>query len=119
LEDNYERHTQFLADISSRDMKSDLLVSRILSSRQALTEIARALQAIVDGRYGLCDGCARQIPKARLEHMPHAAYCAPCDERTARRANLATFVPRIVSRPAADRLPASRAASPPSLRPAL
>src|SRR5690242_11655285 len=43
-----------------------------------LTEIEAALVRIAVGRYGFCEDCARSIPSARLEAIPHTRYCAPC-----------------------------------------
>jgi len=31
-----------------------------------------------EGRYGVCDKCGKNIPKARLEVIPWAALCVTC-----------------------------------------
>lgn len=40
--------------------------------------IAEARRALADGSYGICRGCGREIPKARLEAMPEAVRCLDC-----------------------------------------
>ncbi len=37
-----------------------------------------ALTRIEDGSYGMCIGCAQEIPKERLEAVPHTQLCVPC-----------------------------------------
>jgi DnaK suppressor protein len=55
----------------------------------ALGQQVMRLQEAVDrfdaGRYGQCDSCGKQIPKARLEFLPWATHCVPCQERKDRR----------------------------------
>jgi len=55
----------------------------------ALEQQVMRLQEAVDrfdaGRYGMCDGCGKKIPKARLEFLPWASHCVPCQERKDRR----------------------------------
>jgi DnaK suppressor protein len=41
---------------------------------ERLTNIARALQKIAEGTYGLSDGSGAPIPMARLEASPEALY---------------------------------------------
>jgi len=55
----------------------------------ALEQQVMRLQEAVDrfdaGRYGLCVDCGKKIPKARLEFLPWATHCVPCQERKDRR----------------------------------
>ncbi|WP_345814207.1 TraR/DksA family transcriptional regulator [Paraburkholderia sp. PREW-6R] len=46
-----------------------------------IADIARALQKIEDGTYGLSDESGDPIPKARLEAMPEAIYTVAEQER--------------------------------------
>lgn len=41
-------------------------------------DLMQALQRLDDGTYGICTGCARRIPKARLEVMPATRRCMEC-----------------------------------------
>lgn len=55
----------------------------IAATRQSVEEITGALRRITEGRYGVCDRCGKDIPRARLEVVPHAKFCVPCQERQA------------------------------------
>jgi len=37
-----------------------------------------ALARIEDGSYGICIKCGKEIPKERLEAVPHTQLCVPC-----------------------------------------
>ncbi|OLD64244.1 MAG: hypothetical protein AUI47_06965 [Acidobacteria bacterium 13_1_40CM_2_68_5] len=51
------------------------------ASREGGAELA-VLQALDPGRYGLCASCSGPIPVARLEALPFATLCVPCQERS-------------------------------------
>jgi len=57
----------------------------LATARQQLEEIEAALRRVDDGSYGLCRGCDEPIVPERLEILPAAAYCVPCQVRQARR----------------------------------
>jgi RNA polymerase-binding transcription factor DksA len=40
-----------------------------------LAEVARALDKVDDGTYGLCERCGEPISEARLEAMPATRFC--------------------------------------------
>jgi len=42
--------------------------------------IESALQAIADGRYGVCQDCDEQISEKRLKYYPNAHRCLGCQE---------------------------------------
>lgn len=48
--------------------------------KRLLKEIDDALQRLDEGIYGWCANCGRAIPKERLEALPYAKYCLPCQE---------------------------------------
>jgi len=50
-------------------------------TRLALEEIDAALQRLDDGTYGSCSGCTTPIPPERLEAVPAATLCMPCQQR--------------------------------------
>lgn len=58
------------------DRELDLLLSA--QARAAVEEIDRAIAKIDAGTYGRCERCAKPIPEARLEALPHAALCVSC-----------------------------------------
>jgi len=49
------------------------------SEKRVLDEVDGSLERIKDGTYGICQKCMRQIPKRRLQIIPWARYCVPCE----------------------------------------
>lgn len=83
LEELYEFHTGQLSRLMAghEDPSSaSLNASLRFQSRQALSEIARALRYMAEGRYGRCLGCQDDIPIERLQARPDALFCATCQE---------------------------------------
>ena len=85
LEEQYELHTSQLTELAVGDCggedsgyDDDTRIALITSSRRALSEVAHALRRMAQGTYGLCERCETAIPAERLEVLPHARFCAPC-----------------------------------------
>ncbi|ONK11231.1 TraR/DksA C4-type zinc finger protein [Streptomyces sp. MP131-18] len=84
LED--ERDTR-LAQLRALDSASDgseadhLVVPQRSAVQRALQDIEAAFGRLDSGTYGTCLGCAGPIPAARLDILPHARYCVPCQQR--------------------------------------
>jgi len=85
LEEQYEMHTSQLAELSAANhhgddpgYDQDTRIALITSSRRALSDIAHALRRLAQGTYGLCERCGSAIAVQRLEVLPHARFCAPC-----------------------------------------
>lgn len=53
----------------------------IAATRQSLDQITGALRRIAEDRYGICERCAAPIPPERLEVLPHARFCVPCQQK--------------------------------------
>lgn len=53
-------------------------------ARAELGQVDEALARVADGTYGVCAGCGRPIPDARLEVRPFAERCVPCAEAIGR-----------------------------------
>jgi DnaK suppressor protein len=54
----------------------------VLSSAQlALADVEAALDRMRTGKYGWCVHCGRQLPIERLDVVPQAALCRPCQQR--------------------------------------
>jgi DnaK suppressor protein len=45
-----------------------------LDEESDLAEVEHALAKFADGTYGICEGCGRPIPLARLRALPEARY---------------------------------------------
>jgi RNA polymerase-binding transcription factor DksA len=50
----------------------------IAATRQQLEEADAALRRIESGGYGMCEQCHRPIQGERLDALPAARYCRPC-----------------------------------------
>jgi DnaK suppressor protein len=61
---------------SNVDRELDLVLSA--QARASVEEIDRALLKLDAGTYGRCERCGNEIPRARLEALPHAALCVAC-----------------------------------------
>lgn len=81
LEQQYELHTNQLTELAVGDgsgLDQDTRIALAASSRRALAEIAHALRRMAQGTYGVCERCATAIRAERLEVLPQARLCAPC-----------------------------------------
>ncbi len=54
---------------------TDLLVQLLDQNRE---QVERALERLREGAYGICEGCGRPIPEARLQFQPAATRCVEC-----------------------------------------
>jgi len=50
----------------------------LAQARQHLDEVNAAMSRLEDGSYGVCEGCGRGIPLARLKARPQATRCISC-----------------------------------------
>jgi RNA polymerase-binding transcription factor DksA len=65
------------------DTAGDLLEEELEETEEIFLEegerrIAEARRALADGTYGVCRDCRGEIPAARLEAVPEAVRCMPC-----------------------------------------
>lgn len=58
-------------------------ISAMLQSR--LADIENAIARLDDGTYGVCTTCAEPIPPRRLEALPFATLCVPCQSQAEKR----------------------------------
>jgi DnaK suppressor protein len=63
---------------ASSDQHGEVVRKRLADKGQALAE---ALGQIREGTYGLCRVCGERIPRRRLEVLPTATLCVPCQEQ--------------------------------------
>lgn len=85
LEDQFQRQTDQLGELTVRSRQPEhgghddkALAALIASCRQAIADTAGALRRMAEGTYGSCERCGFGIPAARLEIMPQARFCVPC-----------------------------------------
>lgn len=51
-----------------------------------INRLTAALERVVEGTYGRCEGCGRDIERPRLEALPEASRCLECQARSERAA---------------------------------
>ena len=88
LEEQFQRNTDQLAELTLRSRQPgrggydhDMLAELIASARQTVSDTAQALRRMAEGSYGTCERCTADIPLQRLEILPHARFCVPCQRR--------------------------------------
>ena len=54
--------------------------------KREMDEIYAAQARLETGTFGICEGCGRSIPLARLRAVPTARYCVACQAREEERA---------------------------------
>ena len=52
-----------------------------VATRHNVEEINGALRRIAEGSYGRCKACDIPIPVERLEVVPRAQFCVPCQQK--------------------------------------
>ncbi len=73
--DPSEAHDENFADsgqVAAEQGENMALAGRL---REQLDDVARALDKLDAGTYGLCEACGEPISADRLEAMPAARYC--------------------------------------------
>ena len=91
LEERFALHTNRLTELTVQGRLPDrggydenVLRALTAAARQGVAETAEALRRMAEGTYGVCEGCHKEIPLGRLRALPHARYCAPCQQRQPR-----------------------------------
>ncbi len=74
-----------VSDRASEGSEDELSVGLIAIEAAQLDDIEAAIARIDDGTYGLCLDCGRPIPRKRLEVLPFARRCLPCEGANERR----------------------------------
>jgi len=87
LESQDDHH---LADIEEGEgeARNERAVYEVLETEsREVWQIQRALEAIADGTYGVCEDCDEPILEARLIALPLATRCTACQEAHEQTAN--------------------------------
>jgi RNA polymerase-binding transcription factor DksA len=61
----------------------EITVALTVGAQNALSEVLAALRRMDEGTYGTCERCGGPIDIERLEVLPQAALCMPCQSGTA------------------------------------
>ncbi|AXK32441.1 molecular chaperone DnaK [Streptomyces armeniacus] len=67
---------------AGQDGTDELLAAQKASTQRVLKEIEAAFARLADGSYGTCQDCRKPIPAERLEILPYARHCVPCQRQT-------------------------------------
>lgn len=74
------------AEDVAREMVAALLDRLGTREKRELDEVFAAQARLETGSFGVCEGCARPIPLARLRAIPTARWCVACQAREEERA---------------------------------
>jgi len=67
-----------LADLGTETFEQDRDLGLAERAGSEIGEIDRALERLEGGAYGICETCARPIPRERLQALPSASCCTAC-----------------------------------------
>lgn len=76
-----ESETQDIGDMAVESYTKEFIFGKSSSDRTILQQIDAALARIESKDYGLCDSCGAPIQPKRLEAIPWALHCLPCQGR--------------------------------------
>jgi DnaK suppressor protein len=68
-------------DRSITDSTKEYLFNRSTQERRLLRLTEMALRRMEEGSFGECANCGNAINQKRLEAVPWAQYCVPCQEK--------------------------------------
>jgi RNA polymerase-binding protein DksA len=85
MRDSGDGAGQDQADMGATSFERDHELTVLNSERDKLAQIERALIAINEGTYGICESCGQPIGKMRLMAFPRATLCVTCKQREERR----------------------------------
>ena len=74
-----------MADIATEDMDRKTLEALGAQEVRRLNLIQSALARIQTGHYGACMRCGTKLPDERLDALPYALLCIPCQSAEERR----------------------------------
>src|SRR6476660_8474808 len=68
-------------DLSQQSHEEWIFLNRNTIDMKLLREISDALHRMDIGQYGVCPECEEPISSKRLDAVPWARYCVPCEEQ--------------------------------------
>jgi len=70
-----------MADHGTDEEQKENTYYQVHRENRYLLYLEEALERIENGTYGICKDCGQEIPKERLEAVPHTQLCVPCKEK--------------------------------------
>jgi DnaK suppressor protein len=83
-----QEHAGDEGDLSQRSYEEFLFLNRNNLEIKLLREVEQALIRVRNGEFGVCHRCEEAISPKRLDAIPWAKYCVPCQEHIARTGDL-------------------------------
>ncbi len=71
-------YSTHMADHGTDEQEREKKFYHASRENKFLLHIEEALDRIENGSYGICISCSKEIPKERLEAVPHTQKCVPC-----------------------------------------
>lgn len=68
-------------DVANDDVELEVTTQLAALESRELIKIEKAIAAIRAGRYGVCEGCEKKIPVARLNALPYTPLCIECQRK--------------------------------------
>ncbi|TAH38564.1 MAG: TraR/DksA family transcriptional regulator [Planctomycetota bacterium] len=65
-------------EFSSENYSQEFQIDMIENEEKILREVYDAVERLDNGTFGACESCGAPIPEMRLEILPYARYCVPC-----------------------------------------
>jgi RNA polymerase-binding transcription factor DksA len=72
-------------DGSPLSLQRTLARALVEQAAKDLDAADNACRRVVEGTYGVCERCGREIPPTRLDALPAARTCVPCERESGRR----------------------------------
>lgn len=69
------------ADLGTETFERDKDAALRENARDLLEGVEDALRKLDSGTYGLCSTCGKPIPEGRLQALPSAVNCVPCQTK--------------------------------------
>ena len=83
--DEPDTDSEDVADHGTDAFERNMTLGLMENEARTLQQIEEALEQMATGRYGVCTQCGTAIPLVRLEALPFATTCVPCQEKAERR----------------------------------
>ena len=71
-------YSTHMADHGTDEQEREKTFYHASRENKFLIYIEEALDRIENGTYGICISCHEEIPRERLEAVPHTQKCVPC-----------------------------------------
>ena len=67
-----------MADMATDNFDREFNLGLASNEQQILNQIDEALRKMEEGRFGICETCAKPISQKRLQALPYTRYCIKC-----------------------------------------